>query len=449
MSAKRPRNNSGMSQTPDNPRVVRTMRDETSDEEDSYEDSSDSNEEEDDEENVTSSSKKVKFDAGAKAALKTPIPPMRRYIPDFGSLPNTGVWVSPAPKRHTDFIQVVVRTTKCDICNEKVGPEDEAKVMQRCRVCNIQFCDSCKYLVSQDERHFPVLSELVWDALHKPNATTRPGDNFKSNMYSKPKAEVIPTRPLTAGERIAAMRGLPAGTFNKIQVNAPLVTRPSRARQTKGGSKKNGKEKKKELPPGLNPDEVDAHYELDWEYIQQLPIEMQRKEKKEAAMRALGRKANLEAVERTDSDEQEAETAKKASRTPLPASGNRQGMSRSVGTPRVRHLPRGIAKSNKRTYQTMQEDDVTAAGDSDTITSEPLLNKSNERTHQVMREDEVTPAGDSGTITSAPLRNILDGLKKRQRLEQSTSINRKDVTRSEAQMQSNDEENLDNEKDQD
>ncbi|RAL63179.1 hypothetical protein DID88_004258 [Monilinia fructigena] len=282
-----------------------------------YDDSYEPDEEEYDEEIVpSSSSKKVAFDTAANITFKAPRRPLRRYIPDFDSLPKTGVWISPAPGRHTEFMQVVVRTTKCDICNEKVGTEKEEKVMQRCRHCNTQFCKDCELRVSNDDRHFH-----------------RPVGNFKENMYSRPKTLVRPVRPLTASERLAGMRTILPGTFNTVAVNTPTpLRRPRLSKATTSTKKKN--KKKRSLPPGYTSDEVDTHFQLDWEFIEKLPIEMQRKELKEASMRALMRKRTLEVMEAPAPSELEDEAALYNSRTPLPSSSiPRSAISRRCATP--------------------------------------------------------------------------------------------------------------------
>lgn len=389
MSSKRQKGNSGLAQRiPNDPLVSPLIRDETSDDEDSYEDSYDPDEEEDDEEIMpSSSSKKVAFDTAANVTFKAPRRPLRRYIPDFDSLPKTGVWISPAPGRHTEFQQVVVRTTKCDICNEKVGTEKEEKVMQRCRHCNTQFCKDCELRVSNDERHFPVLAELIWDALTKPNATSRPAGNFKENMYSRPKTLVRPVRPLTASERLAGMRTILPGTFNTVAVNTPTPLRRPRVSKATTSTKKKNK-KKRSLPPGYTSDEVDTHFQLDWEFIEKLPIEMQRKELKEASMRALMRKRTLEVMEAPAPSEPEDEAALYHSRTPLPSSAiPRSANSRRYATP--------ISMANRRSCGIAKS------------TSEPRIG--------------VATAGDSET-TSQPLQHILDGLSQNRQVSEQAEV---------------------------
>ncbi|ESZ99182.1 hypothetical protein SBOR_0440 [Sclerotinia borealis F-4128] len=380
MSAKRQKGNDGMSQrTPNNLRASRPTRDDTSDDEDSY----DPDEESDEEENLSSSSpRKVTFDTSANVSVATPAAPMRQYIPDFDSLPKSGVWVSPAPRRHVNFEQVVVRTTKCDICNKKIGSKTEYKVMQRCKDCNKQFCRACMPRLSVDTRHFPVLDQLVWDALTKPNERTRPLNNFKSNMYHQPRSEVKLSRPMTPAERLASSRDILPGTFKMTAIFAPPPSRPSRARQGKAASTKKSKQKRK-LPPGYESDEVDAHFELDWEYIQSLPLADQRKAKKEAYQRNLLRKATLEVAE---DDGDEFDLVSHPTRTPLPTAGSRQVKARSVATGRQ------CRSSTKSTSKS---------------TSGP--------------HTRVATTGDSENTTSEPLRNILDGLSRNRRVSQGSA----------------------------
>ncbi|KAF7905514.1 uncharacterized protein EAF01_006035 [Botrytis porri] len=273
----------------------------------------------------SSSSSEVgsKSDLAATNTLKALLVSQRRYIPDFDSLPKTGVWISPAPSKHTEFKQVVVRTTKCDICNQKVEAQDkeeDGKVMQRCRCCNIQFCQDCVLRVSEDEIHYPVLAELEWEAKTKVNAITRGHNGFKDHMFHKPRSEPKPVRPMTASERLANSRAIASGKFSNMAVNTPTPSRPSRAKTTKAAAKKS---KKRELPPGYASEEGDPHYDLDLDWIQSLPIEEQRKERKEAAQRKLLRKPILETMEYPGTDEAEIEPTPKT-RTPLPNAPKRR-----------------------------------------------------------------------------------------------------------------------------
>ncbi|KAF7877629.1 hypothetical protein EAF04_001300 [Stromatinia cepivora] len=382
VSAKRQKGNNGMAQTISAVchTAVPTV-DGSSDDGDNYEESFDSEEDDSEENSASSSSKKVTFDTSAKVTrtFKTPVVSQRRYIPDFASLPKTGVWVSPAPSRHTEFKQVVVRTTKCDICNHKVevAPGEEGKVMQRCHYCNIQFCQECVLRVSDDERHFPVLAELVWDAQAKVNAKTRPGDNFKGNMYSKSKSEPKPTRPLTASERLAGMRTIKPGTFNITVVNAPTPSRPSRAQSNKG-SKKSKKSKKSPDIPYHADGEVDTHYKQDIEWLSNLSPALQRKEKKEADMRNLLRKRALEVMEEPVPYNAESPPSTHQVRTPLPTAGKRRKITpRSTAAPAAtRRQSRGTAKSTSNQYESSPEQEaiVAATNALDNTTSKPLRN---------------------------------------------------------------------------
>ncbi|TGO41296.1 hypothetical protein BHYA_0023g00060 [Botrytis hyacinthi] len=295
--------------------------------EESFDESNHSEDEDDDGESFSgsSSSSEVhsKSDTTATTNFKRSIVSQRRYIPDFDSLPNTGVWISPAPSRHTEFKQVVVRTTKCDICNQKVEAQDkeeDGKVMQRCRCCNIQFCQDCVLRVSDDKIHFPVLVELEWEAKTKVNAITRGANGFRDHMFHKPRSEPKPVRPMTASERLAISRAIASGKFSNMVVNTPTLLRPSRAKTTKAAGKKT---KKRQLPPGYAEEEGDTHYELDWDWIQKLPIEEQRKERKEAAQRNLLRKPTLETMEEPGTDEAEIDPPQKT-RTPLPNAPKRR-----------------------------------------------------------------------------------------------------------------------------
>ncbi|KAF7958841.1 hypothetical protein EAE96_002372 [Botrytis aclada] len=307
-------------------RAILATREDSVDE-DSFDESIYSEGEDDDGESISgsSSSSEVasKSDITATNALKASLVSKRRYIPNLDSLPKTGVWISPAPSRHTEFKQVVVRTTKCDICNQKVEAQDkeeDGKVMQRCRCCNIQFCQDCVLRVSDDKIHYPVLAELEWEAKTKVNAITRGANGFRDHMFHKPRSEPKPVRPMTASERLAISRAIAPGKFSNIVVNTPTPSRPSRAKNSKAVAKTS---KKRQLPPGYEAEEGDTHYELDWDWIQKLPIEEQRKEIKEAAQRKLLRKPILEIVEDPGTDEAEVEPPKKT-RTPLPNAPKRR-----------------------------------------------------------------------------------------------------------------------------
>ncbi|KAI9650310.1 hypothetical protein NHQ30_000323 [Ciborinia camelliae] len=379
MSLQRPKDNPEMPQRSPNKRRASQMNGDTSDDEDNYtppnklhasvltrddasgdDDNYVPNAESDEEELLaSSSSKKVTFDTSANMIFTTPVappsppPPSRHYVPDFDSLPKNGVWVSPAPGKHVHFQQIVVRTTKCDICNKKAGTAQEkkdGKVMQRCCDCNTQFCMDCETKVSRDKRHFPQLDQLVWEPQTKPNATTRPTDNFKSNMYSKPKSEAIPSRPLTASERLAGMRTIAPATYVITTVNTAAPSRPSRARPSKAASAKKAKKNSRTTPPRYTADEVDAHYELDLEYIQKLPPSMQRKEKKEADARNLERKLILETMETENpyNPQPQPISTLNNNRTPLPTSGTRFIMSRPMVTPRPMATRRQTRRSAKQ-----------------------------------------------------------------------------------------------------
>ncbi|KAM0141507.1 hypothetical protein ACHAO1_001695 [Botrytis cinerea] len=307
----------------------------------------------------SSSEVRSKSDATVVGTFK-PIVSQRRYIPDLDSLPKGGVWISPAPPKHTEFKQVVVRTTKCDICNQKVEAQDkdtDGKVMQRCCCCNIQFCQDCVLKVSDDEIHFPVLAELEWEAKTKVNAITRPLNGFKSHMFHKPRSEPKPVRPMTASERLASSRTITAGKFSNMAINTPTPSRPSRGKPSKAAAKKS---KKRELPPGCTAEEVDIHYEVDWNWIKQLPVADQRKEKKEAAQRNLMRKRTLEAMEDGEADEAGVEESSQKVRTPLPNAPKRRKV--ATRTPATR---RGKEKFTKN---------VVVTSDSETLRIQPPLN---------------------------------------------------------------------------
>ncbi|KAJ8070038.1 hypothetical protein OCU04_000439 [Sclerotinia nivalis] len=400
VSAKRQKGNNGMAQTtsPVCHSAVPTM-DGSSDDGDNYEESFDSEEDDSEVNSASSSSKKVTFDTSANVTrtFKTPVISQRRYIPDFDSLPKTGVWVSPAPSRHTEFKQVVVRTTKCDICNHKVDvpPGEEGKVMQRCHYCNIQFCQDCVLRVSDDERHFPVLAELVWDAQTKVNAKTRPENNFKGNMYTRSKPEPKPTRPLTASERLAGMRTIKPGTFNVTVVNTPAPSRPSRARPNKGPKKSKKSKKFPDIP--YNTDgEVDTHYKEDIEWLSKLSPALQRKEKKEADMRKLLRKRALEVMEEPVPYGAESPPSAHQVRIPLPTAGKRRKITPCpIATPAAtRRQFRGTAESTSNQYESSPEQQAIVATTNalDNTTSEPLRNILDGLAND-LHDDEQVPQG--------------------------------------------------------
>ncbi|TGO31259.1 hypothetical protein BPAE_0001g01570 [Botrytis paeoniae] len=346
--------------------------------EESFDESNYSEDDDDDGESVSgsSSSSEVhsKSDATATNTFKSSIVSQRRYIPDFDSLPNTGVWISPAPSRHTEFKQVVVRTTKCDICNQKVEAQDkeeDGKVMQRCRCCNIQFCQDCVLRVSDDKTHFPVLAELEWEAKTKVNAITRSHNGFRDHMFHKPRSEPKPVRPMTASERLANSRAIASGKFSNMVVNTPTPSRLSRAKTTKAAANKS---KKRQLPPGYAAEEGDTHYELDWDWIQKLPIEEQRKERKEAAQRNLLRKPTLETMEDPGTDEAEIEPPQKT-RNPLPNAPKRRKV--ATRTPATR-------RRNGKSTNT-----IAATSDGETSLTQPPRNTldSLSQAHPVTREN--------------------------------------------------------------
>ncbi|KAK6614041.1 hypothetical protein H4I96_00362 [Botrytis cinerea] len=251
----------------------------------------------------SSSEVRSKSDATAVGTFK-PIASQRRYIPDLDSLPKGGVWISPAPPKHTEFKQVVVRTTKCDICNQKVEAQDK----------------------DTDGKSWSGRPKT------KVNAITRPLNGFKSHMFHKPRSEPKPVRPMTASERLASSRTIAAGKFSNMAINTPT---PS-------------------------PEEVDIHYEVDWNWIKQLPVADQRKEKKEAAQRNLMRKRTLEAMEDGEADEAGVEESSQKVRTPLPNAPKRRKV--ATRTPATR---RGKEKSTKN---------VVVTSDSETLRIQPPLN---------------------------------------------------------------------------
>ncbi|CAD6448351.1 1b0d81d2-14d1-4b29-9e2b-5679f4cf2901 [Sclerotinia trifoliorum] len=387
-SAKRQEDNNGVAQTSSAVyhSAIPTMDDST-DDGDNYEQSFDPEEDGIEDNPAPSSSKKVTFDISANVTrkFKNPVIFQRRYIPDLDSLPKTGVWASVSPSRHTEFHQIVVRTTKCDYCGEKVNvqPGEESKVMQRCNNCNTQFCQKCVRKVAKDKLHFPVSADLVWDAQTKVNAKTRPDNNFKENMYTRKKPEPNPTRPLTASERLQGMRNIAPGTFNITVVNTPASSRPSHARPTKA-TKKPKNSKKSPNTAHTTEGGVDPHDKKYAEWVSTLSPAEQRKEKKEADMRNLLRKRTLEIIEEPVSYNAESPASEYQVRTPLPAAAKRHKIApRSTTTPAAtRRQLSGIPESTKNQYESSSDEQAIVAA-----------------------------TGASGSIiTSEPLRNILDGL---------------------------------------
>jgi hypothetical protein len=77
---------------------------------------------------------------------------------------------------------------------------------------------------------------------------------------------------------------------------SPTPSRLSRAEISKPSTAKKSRKKRNATPP-YDPDEVDAHYERDWDHLQTLDAAEQRQAKKEMDQRHLGRKRTLEAEE--------------------------------------------------------------------------------------------------------------------------------------------------------
>ncbi|KAI8628158.1 hypothetical protein F5Y19DRAFT_476562 [Xylariaceae sp. FL1651] len=75
-----------------------------------------------------------------------------------GSTINTAVTAhTSADDGHTDYVKVLTRNAKCDICEER-----NRTVMQKCKRCGMTTCDDCHQKGHYDSRHNLALFTLDW-----------------------------------------------------------------------------------------------------------------------------------------------------------------------------------------------------------------------------------------------------------------------------------------------
>jgi hypothetical protein len=64
---------------------------------------------------------------------------------------------NPGNKPHDRWDAISVHTAKCDKCQGH-----NRKVVQRCKSCNLQFCQTCLEIVLQDGQHFAAATPFDW-----------------------------------------------------------------------------------------------------------------------------------------------------------------------------------------------------------------------------------------------------------------------------------------------
>ncbi|PMD24965.1 hypothetical protein NA56DRAFT_463959 [Hyaloscypha hepaticicola] len=131
---------------------------------------------------------------------------------------------NPGDRPHNKWDAVSIHTAKCDKCGGH-----NRKVVQRCKSCNLQFCEPCLEQVLQDGKHFPATEPFNWtptklERSKRTNAATKRAKAKAAEAASASRTpKQAPPEPIQrqTGKNRAGARGRGPADDDDVEVEIP------------------------------------------------------------------------------------------------------------------------------------------------------------------------------------------------------------------------------------